>query len=148
MPRWLKKAIVVLLSAGAIFYVIYFTSPPNSWESASLLQIVIFFLPIIIGITALSDIFLKNIARSFVISLTVMFLLILESLYLFNIFTLTIIILCLAALLYIFNTPPQFNFKFARKIRPEKITKSLTMDEEIPKLTKFQQKRRQRRRNR
>lgn len=142
MPTFLKKIILIILSAAALGYVIYYTPPPNSWEEASLLQIISFFVPIIVLATCLADLFLKNIVRSLFIGLGAVFLIILESTELLNIVTLTILLLCLGLLFYFFDTPIDI-FKPKEK---EKIIKKLTTEPEIPKLIQLQRKRRHRRR--
>lgn len=126
--KLLKKLIPIILSAALLFYVVYYTTPPNSWTDASISQIFLFFIPLIILVTSLMFLFL-NFYRSLIIGLTVFVLVVLESTNFLNIYTLLIVVILGLVGLTIFknsNSP-------------------LTSEPEIPKLTKFQHERRRRR---
>lgn len=128
MPKFLKKLIPVVLSGALLFYVVYYTTPPNSWAEASIPQIFLFFIPLIIFVTSLMFLFL-NFYRSLIIGLVVFALIVLESTYFLNIYTLLIVVILSIAGLMIFKNS----------------TSPLTSEPEIPKLTKFQPRRRRRR---
>lgn len=64
-----KKILPIIVPLLIIFYIIYFTKPPNSWEEASTLQILILFIPLLLSFSFFANLFINYLPRSFIMGL-------------------------------------------------------------------------------
>lgn len=115
----IKKTLPIFISFLILFYLFYFTAPPPSWNEASTLQILGFFLPLVTFVTFTVNLFVNYLPRSFIIGLGVIILVVLKSIEILNFLTAPTIILVTILSFYFLKKP-----KFTR------ITK-------IPKLKHF-----------
>lgn len=69
LPVFLYKVILILVCASLFILVLFYVEAPASWDSATTFQIVVFFLPLLIGLTAIIDILMHYYPHSFIISL-------------------------------------------------------------------------------
>lgn len=68
----LRKILPIIVPLLIIFFVIYYTKPPNTWKEASVFQILILFIPLLFTFTFFANLFLNYLPRSFVIGLGAM----------------------------------------------------------------------------
>ena len=121
--RFIIRSLLLAIISLAIFgYVIYFTKPPSSWNEASTLQILSFFIPLLLFLTFLINLFLNYLPRSFAIGISLMLLALLKTVDQLNIFTLILDIILIVLFFIFFKKPP-----FIRR-------KGLTRNFKIPKL--------------
>lgn len=111
-----KKILPILISGGILFYLIYFTKPPDSWNQASTLQILGFFLPLLILVTFIVNLFFNYLPRSFIIGLAVMILVVLKLIDILNLLTAPAVILITIVSFYFFKKP-----KFTRVTKIPKL---------------------------
>lgn len=67
--RFLKRILPIIFPLFMIFYVIYFTKPPNSWQEASPLQILVLFIPLLFAFSFFANLFINYLPRSFIVGL-------------------------------------------------------------------------------
>ncbi len=127
MPRYITRLIPPIIFWGVLAYVILNVSYPDSLTQANFIQLILFFIPLLLACIFTIEIFLKNIFMSFSVSLGLIFLLILKSLDTLNLVTVTLVIISVGLLVSYF-----------RKIK----TKNLTKFPKISRLTKLQKKER------
>ena len=101
----IKKILPILILISVLFYVIYFTEPPSSWQEASLFQILIFFIPLLLLFTFLANPIFSYLPKSFSFGLGLMMLVVLKSTDQLNIVTAAITIIATLLLIRIFNKP-------------------------------------------
>jgi hypothetical protein len=65
----LKKITLFALFTAIFSLVIYYVQPPKSWNEASIFQIMAFFLPLLLAVTAFTDFFIRYLPHSFILSL-------------------------------------------------------------------------------
>lgn len=65
----LKKLGLFLAFSGVFILVLIYIEPPKSWPEASIFQIMAFFMPLLLAITALIDIVMHYYPHSFIIAL-------------------------------------------------------------------------------
>ncbi len=80
----LKRIFFMLLSLVLIVLIVYFIEPPLSWENASIFQILVFFVPLLLFFTTLINLFLNYTPGSFALGLGFMFIIVLWAVNLFN----------------------------------------------------------------
>lgn len=86
------KRLVLILLFGAIFAgVIYFVPAPSSWAQASVVQILAFFIPLLLFLTFLANLYARNILKSFSLALGFMVLIVLKSIDSLNPVTFTLV---------------------------------------------------------
>ena len=122
MP-YLKRFLYALVFCLILVGVIYFVEPPKSWGEASYLQILIFFIPLLLSFTYFVNIFLNQFLKSFSIGLGFLMLAGIKALNLFTPVNITLVLI-LAILLFFFIPRTRFT----------RHSKSLTSAPKIPKL--------------
>ncbi len=110
------KFLPILISAGLLFFIIYYTEPPQSWNQASTLQILGLLLPLLVLATFIANLFINYLPRSFIIGLGIMILFVLKSLDILNFLTTPAIILTTIVSFYFFKKP-----KFTRVTKIPKL---------------------------
>ena len=126
MRFFLIRVLPALIFTSIFILVVYFIPPPPSWAEASIFQILIFFLPLLIALTLLLNIFLRLFSKSFSIALGLMVLVVLRSVDELNIVTIFLTITLSYLLSTTFKRPPW---------QPRKIAKlDKTSTVKIPKL--------------
>lgn len=70
----LTRTLLFLITAFTFLYVLNYIQPPNSWPEASANQILIFYIPLLLTITLLINIFINQILKSFVAGLGIIFM--------------------------------------------------------------------------
>lgn len=80
----LKKLIPIFFFAGIFIWVFLQTEPPKSLTSASVLQILLFFIPLFLLLTFIINIYFNFFIRSIFVSLGITLLLIFKSLEMLN----------------------------------------------------------------
>lgn len=128
MSSILKKVLPVILPLLFLFAVVNFVTPPESWENASLFQIFVFFIPLLVFYTFFINLFLKYLPHSFLIALGALLLTVFWAVNQLNIITLGITLLALFLMLKIFPKLRLPRFKFFR---------GLTNQEKIPNISKL-----------
>ena len=76
----IKKSLTPLISLVVLAYIIYQIEPPKSWEEATLTHWVLFYLPLLVLLTFISNLFIKYPPKSLVLGLGVTLLVILQGL--------------------------------------------------------------------
>lgn len=104
--RFLFAFLFGLIFAG----VVYFVTPPKSWVEASYFQILVFFIPLLLVLTFLINIFLNYLPRSFSIALGLFLIVSLQAARQLNYITFGSAIL-IAGLLYWFVPKTRFRKK-------------------------------------
>ena len=97
-----KKNLPLVFLGIILILVVWQVEPPKSLTSASLIQIIVFFLPFWLFLTFLINLFLKFLLRSLIISLGLTILLSLEAL---NFITIPIVILATVLTTLAFKKP-------------------------------------------
>ncbi len=98
---FLTRLLFVVLFAGILSCIIFFTPPPKTWETASITQILSLFIPLLLLFTGIINLLLNHIMRSFAFGLGLMFITTLQSLDKLNIVTIFFVVI-LTILLYRF----------------------------------------------
>lgn len=113
--------VIPILFFGAIFIFVVLQVPyPQTLTQANIIQLLLFFIPLFLALSATINLFLKNILSSSSVSLGLIFLLILKALDSLNLVTGILIVISVGLLVSYF-----------RKMRG----KSLTKLPKVPKLT-------------
>jgi hypothetical protein len=128
----LKKLLPFFVSLAFLFILIYFIEPPKTWTEASLFQILVFFIPLLLTFTFFINIFISFLPWSFITSLGLMLVVVFFVINLLNIVTILIVVVLTFISLKLF---PKFNYP--RKLRMNPFKKRLTSNENIPKLTRI-----------
>lgn len=118
LPIFAYKLLVVLVCASLFILVLFYVEAPESWASASTFQIVAFFLPLLIGLTAIIDILLHYYPHSFIISLGAIVSLAFFGVGQLNIWTGSLVILATALSVRLFPKMklPRFRLTVGSKI--------------------------------
>ena len=90
---FIRRFLLALIFTIFFGLVIYLVEPPKSWGEASYFQILIFFIPYVVFITYLSNLFLNNLLRSFATGLGFVMIALLLATNQFNYLTLSLVIL-------------------------------------------------------
>ncbi|MBI2021414.1 hypothetical protein HYS93_00855 [Candidatus Daviesbacteria bacterium] len=98
---FIKRLLEFLLSLVTFSAIIYFIEPPKSWTQASIFQILIFFIPLLLLFTLLLNLVLNHLARSFSLALGLEVVIVLWAVDYFNIVSLLLTGLITGLLLYI-----------------------------------------------
>lgn len=104
----LKKLIPIFFFAGIFIWVFLQTEPPKSLTSASVLQILLFFIPLFLLLTFSINIYFNFFIRSIFVSLGLTLLLIFKSLEMLNFVSVILTILGTVFLTVSFKKPKQF----------------------------------------
>ena len=119
----LIKRFLSVLFFGLIFAsVIYFVTPPTSWMQASILQILLFFIPLLLFLTFFINLLLKYLPFSFIISCATIMTLVFYSINMLNWLSGILILLTMTLILRLF---PKLRYPRFR----------LTKQDKIPRLT-------------
>lgn len=100
-----KQIVPVLILGGILGLVIWQVQPPRSLATASIFQLLVFFLPFFLFLAFLINLYFQFILRSLLISLGITLLLILKSLNSLNIITVIIIVLAIILIFKSFKKP-------------------------------------------
>lgn len=95
-PAFIYKLAFFIACLAVFCGVIIFVEPPASWGVASVWQIVAFFLPLLLGITAVVDILMHYYPHSFIIALGAILLLAFYAVNQLGLLTGSLIILVIA----------------------------------------------------
>lgn len=126
----LSKILLTVLLFLIFLSVIFFVKPPESWAVASVWQILIFFIPLLLFLTSLVNLFLQFLPKSFIASLGIMVILVFQASGLLNIISSIVIIAITLAFLKFFP-------KFKYKLKIPFLKRGLTTEAKIPKLTRI-----------
>lgn len=126
---FLRRILLFLLSLSIFASVIYFIEPPKSWPEASIFQILVFFIPLILSYSTFVNLLVQYFPHSFILGLG---LLILTVLYTTSSLNLLSAPLTLALTLIAIKIFPKLRFPKFR----------LTKNHKIPKLSRFNSRRR------
>jgi hypothetical protein len=110
---FLKKLLLFLFCFSVFALVVILVEPPLSWEQASYIQILAFFIPLLLTLTFLINLFLSYMPHSFIISLGIMMLLVFYSIKAFNFVTAPSVLVITISLI-----------KFFPKLRYSKFSKT------------------------
>lgn len=130
----IKKLLAFLFFLLIFILVIFYIEPPANWESASIFQIMAFFLPILLAITSLADIVIHYLPHSFIVSLGVILLLAFFGAGQLNYLTAILVILITALCFRIF---PKMKLPRFRLTPSSKIPKLHMQKQEPPKLRRL-----------
>lgn len=122
----IQKILLTFVPLIVLSLVIYYLPSPKSWPEATSVQILAFFVPLLLFFTFLSNILFSYLPHAFIIGLGLMFLVVLYTAGQFNIFTSGIVI-ALAIISLKFS--PKFRYKFR-----------LTKASKIPKISQLERK--------
>jgi len=126
-----KRIFPALLSLIVFVLIIYYTPYPRTWYSASVSQILLFFIPLLVFLTFFLNIFINFYEKSFSLSLGLLILIVLRSIDELNIITGVLTLLAAFLLSTTFKKPLW---------KPRQIQKGLTSPFKISKLTRFERK--------
>ena len=130
----IKKLVLFFIFLGLFVLVIVYVQPPESWEKASVFQIVAFFLPILLALTSFVDILVHYPPHSFILSLGAILLLAFFGAGQLNYLTGTLVILVTA---FCFRIFPKMKLPRFRLTRSQKIPKLHMQKQELPKLRRL-----------
>lgn len=120
----LKKILLTLIPLAALTGVVYFVPAPPSWPEASALQILAFFLPLLLFFTFLTNILFSYLPHAFIAGLGLMFIIVLQA---SNQISILSVVLTLAATILLIRLFPKMNYWF-RLTRSTKIPKISQLD--------------------
>ena len=111
--RAAKNVIWAVVTLVIFVAFINITTPPSSWATASTIQILGFFLSLLLFMTFFWHIFIKQFAISFLLALGIMMILVLQAIKELNYVTAfgTLVLTILLSLLYNKLRRQQFNFR-------------------------------------
>lgn len=109
----LKKLIPVFFFAGIFALVLWQIQPPQSLTSATIFQILLFFIPLFLLFTCIINIYFDFFIRSIIIGLGITILLIFKSLEMLNIVS---VVLTISAIIFLV-----VSFKKPKRIQQSKI---------------------------
>lgn len=133
--RYLKNILFSILSLFIFLYVIFFIEAPSSWQTSTIPQILLFFLPLTAFLAFTINIFLNYLPRSFGISFGLILLLVLKAVDLLNIYTIPPIVIFATILFILIKKPPK-RWRFKKPSEKEiNIEKSLTNKPKVPTLS-------------
>lgn len=113
--RKLINKLSPVLSLLFLVLVIIKVPAPNSWKEASIFQILIFIIPILMSLVLLLRIFLKNLTISFLLGLSLLMLLVLKIVDMLNSFSILVVLsVCIGLIMYLHK--PKLNLNFRRKM--------------------------------
>src|SRR3989338_2946311 len=75
---WLKKLSLVILVGSILGFIVYQVEPPKSWGEATLIHWVLFYIPLLILLTSVFNLLLKQSLKSLVLAIGVILLIILQ----------------------------------------------------------------------
>lgn len=121
MPKFpiiVYKILIFLGFISLFILVINFVAPPKSWQEASVFQLLAFFLPILLALTALIDILVHYFPHSFIISAGAIMVLAFYTVNQLNWLTMVLAILITAFLVRVFPRMklPRFRLTGSAKI--------------------------------
>lgn len=118
LPIFVYKIFILLICASLFVLVLFYVEAPESWATASTFQIVAFFLPLLIGLTAIIDILMHYYPHSFIISLGAIVCLAFFGVGQLNIWTASLVILVTALSVRLFPKMklPRFRLTAGSKI--------------------------------
>ena len=134
IPSFAAKLIFFAACLGVFTLVILFVEPPSSWETASIFQIMAFFLPLLLGITALIDILMHYFPHSFIISLGIILFVAFYAVNQLNLLTGSLVILVTAFSVRVF---PKMKLPRFRLTGGSKIPKLHMRKQEVPKIRRL-----------
>ncbi len=134
MSSLVKKLIFFFVFLALFVLVVLYVEPPQSWESASIFQIMAFFLPLIFAITALIDILLHYPPHSFIFSLGIILTLAFYAVDQLNILT-GLLVLLITLLSY--RVFPKMKLPRFRLTRGTKIPKLHMRKSETPRIRRL-----------
>jgi len=123
MVRLFLKILLSLIFWGVFIYVVFQIPYPESLTQASINQLLYFFIPLFLALIFTSNLLLKSILRSILISFGIILLLVLKALDSLNIVSALLTIIAVGLLISYFKTPT-----------------SLTSGSNIPKLRSLRRK--------
>lgn len=122
----IQKILLTFLPLIVLALVIYYLPAPKSWPEATAIQILAFFLPLLLFFTFLSNILFSYLPHAFITGLGLMFLVVLYTAGQFNVLTGGLVIALTIISIRFF---PRFRYKFR-----------LTKSSKIPKITQIERK--------
>jgi len=134
IPSFVRKLLFFLVCLALFTLVILYIEPPQSWEEASILQMLAFFLPLLVGITALVDILMHYLPHSFFISLGIILFLAFYAVNQLSILTGSLVVLVTAFSVRVF---PKMRMPRFRLTAGSKIPKLHMQKQEAPKLRRL-----------
>lgn len=84
---FLRRILLFLLSLSILSSVIYFITPPKSWPEASVFQILIFFIPLLLTYSTFVNLLVQYLPHSFILGLGLVTLTVLYSINSLNLFS-------------------------------------------------------------
>ncbi len=133
MSSLLRKLLLFGVFIVLFILVVLYIEPPQSWQSASIFQIMAFFLPLAFGLTAFIDILVHYIPHSFILSLGAILLLAFFGAGQLNYLTGILVILITA---FCFRIFPKMKLPRFRLTSGSKIPKLHMQKQEAPKKLK------------
>lgn len=134
MPLVIRKLLAFTFFLALFVAVILYIEPPGSWREANIFQILAFFLPILLAITALVDILVHYLPHSFILSLGIILLLAFFGAGQLNLLTGALVVLITV---FCFRIFPKMKLPRFRLTRSSKIPKLHMQKQETPKLRRL-----------
>lgn len=130
----IKRLFSFFLFTGLFLLVVFYIPAPASWQEASVFQITVFFLPILLAITSLADILVHYLPHSFILALGAILLLAFFGARQLNFLTAILVILVTA---FCFRIFPKMKLPRFRLTPSSKIPKLHMQKQEAPKLRRL-----------
>jgi hypothetical protein len=134
IPSFVRKLLFFIACLGIFTLVVIFLEPPESWEEASVWQIMAFFLPLLLGATAVIDILVHYFPHSFIIALGGILLLAFYAVSQLNLLTGSLVILATALFVRLF---PKMRMPRFRLTSGSKIPKLHMQKQEAPQMRRL-----------
>lgn len=125
-----RKLFLLIIFVGIFALVVFYIEPPKSWNTASVFQILAFFLPLIIITTLLIDFIVKYPPHSFIVSLGLMMAL---AFYAVNQLTILSGLLVILITLLLYRVFPKMKLPRFRLTSGSKIPKLHIQKQEPPR---------------
>jgi hypothetical protein len=134
MPPFVKKLLFFFSFLALFVLVILYIEPPKSWPEASIFQMMAFFLPILLAITALVDILMHYLPHSFILALGIILGLAFYAVNQLNILS-GLLVLLITLLSY--RVFPKMKLPRFRLTSGSKIPKLHMRKQEVPKIRRL-----------
>lgn len=137
LPIFVYKLLAFIGFLSLFILVIFFIEPPASWQEASVFQMLAFFVPILLALTAVIDILMHYFPHSFIISLGVIMFLAFYAVNQLNILTGVLVFLITAFFVRVFPRMRLPRFRLTGRTKIPKLHMSSEPKVEEPKIRRL-----------
>ena len=137
LPIYIYKLLAFIGFLSLFMLVIFYIEPPRTWQEASVFQMLAFFVPILLALTAVIDILMHYFPHSFIISLGVIMFLAFYAVNQLNILTGVLVVLITAFFVRVFPKMKLPRFRLTGSAKIPKLHMSSPPTVEEPKIRRL-----------